>query len=265
MKILDCESSKSIDNSLESIIGVPIKRIEEFLINFDCEKMYDDEKYTVDDNIGDIVANEISISFGVKCDYDASCWFHITRAFDKDDFKFGIFPLGKIIDTIWKNLFNLVAGDFNKKQFDDFRIMMESKSFKCRNADLYQLKLNNEIGQGPYAMLIKEFAFPDSHSNNIDYIDLPEIVRDICICFDRKYDYRLLDRYLKNTKKYIIKFKSDRHDSFALGSALMHKYRLLNKMPKESYPVCCFNGKGNAIPSDDILKIEEAAIRYPLL
>ena len=70
-----------------------------------------------------------------------------------------------------------------------------------------------------------------------------------------------MERYLSNTKKYIIKFSSNEHDSFELGSALIHKYRLLNGMPKESYPVCCFSGKGKAVPPIDIMKIEDAMTR----
>ena len=154
-----------------------------------------------------------------------------------------------------------MAKDFAREQWDEFRAMVENGSSDCWNASLYKLKLDNEIGQGPFAMLIKELAFPDHHPNNIDYIDLPEIVRDICECFDRDYKYNLLDLYLASTKKYIIKFKSNDHESFDLGSALIHKYRLLNGMPKESYPVCCFSGKGESVPSKDILKIEEVATR----
>jgi hypothetical protein len=259
MRVLDCESIDSIDKSLELITGIPIDKIEDFLIDLDCENMY--RKYTVDDDIRDIIAKEVSVYFDVKCDFDETCWFHITRAFSKEDFNRGLLPLSKIIDKIWKDLFNLVAKDFSWEQWDEFRAMVESGSSNCWNAYLYNLKLNKEIGQGPFAMLIKELAFPDHHPNNIDYIDLPEIVRDICECFDKKYKYNLLDLYLANTKKYIIKFKSNDHESFDFGSALIHKYRLLNGMPRESYPVCCFSGQGEPVPPKDILKIEEAATR----
>ncbi len=260
-KVLDCESSESLDKSLESILELPINKIERFLIKFDCENVY--KKYTVDDDIREIIAKEASIYFDAKCDFNETCWFHITRAFNKNDFRSGIRPLSEIIDKIWKDLLNLVIEDFTEEVWNGFREVMENNSLDCWNAYLYQLKLNDEIGQGPFAMLIKELAFPDHHSNNIDYIDLPEIVRDICCCFDKKYKYNLLERYMTNTNKYIIKFRSNGHDSFDFGSALIHKYRLFNGMPKESYPVCCFDGKGKAVSSTDILKIEEAVIRPP--
>ena len=35
MKLLDCESSESLDKSLELILGVPINEINGFLIEFD--------------------------------------------------------------------------------------------------------------------------------------------------------------------------------------------------------------------------------------
>lgn len=164
MKILDCESNESIDKSLESIIGVPINKIEKFLTDFDCEDIY--KKYTFDDDIREIIAKEISIYFKVKCDFDATCWFHITRAFAKNDFKSGILPLSKIIDKIWEDLFKLTLNDFTELEWIEFRNQMENASLDCRHADLYKLKLNNEVGQGPFAILIKELAFPDNHLNN---------------------------------------------------------------------------------------------------
>jgi hypothetical protein len=105
-KVLDCESIESIDKSLRSILEIPINKIEKFLIKFDCENIY--KKYTVDDDIRHIMAKEISIHFDAKCDFDETCWFHITRAFNKNDFVSGILPLSEIIDKIWKDLFYLV-------------------------------------------------------------------------------------------------------------------------------------------------------------
>ncbi len=139
--------------SAECGLELPINKIERFLIKFDCENVY--KKYTVDDDIREIIAKEASIYFDAKCDFNETCWFHITRAFNKNDFRSGIRPLSEIIDKIWKDLLNLVIEDFTEEVWNGFREVMENNSLDCWNAYLYQLKLNDEIGQGPFAMLIK--------------------------------------------------------------------------------------------------------------
>lgn len=158
----------------------------------------------------------------------------------------------EIIDKIWKDLWGLVQEDYTEIQWNEFRKGIENNSLNCWNAHLYKLKLNKEIGQGPFAILLKDHFFSKRKVTDRDYHELPEIIRDICCCFDEIYQYNLLDRYLTNTKEYIIKFRTDKHNLFALGSALSHKYGSLKGLPIESYPSCTFSGKGKAVPEVDI-------------
>lgn len=257
-KVLDCESIESIDHSLESILGVPISEIEDFLINFDFDNAY--EKYSTDEEFEHmeyIIVKEISNYFDITCDFNRTNWFHITRAFDKKDFKKGIHPLNKIIDKIWKDLFNLVNEQFTELEWMEFRKMMDGDSLDCWKSHVYKSKFGEYVSPGPFALLIRDHAFSKRNSIDADYHDLPEVIRDICDCFDKKYDYDLLSRYLSNTKKYIIKFTSNKHDVFDLGAALLHKYVKLNGRQTASNPRGIFNGKGATIPPEDILRIDD--------
>lgn len=258
MKLLDCESSESLDKSLELILGVPINEINDFLIKFDLDKAY---AQLGQDELENYLVKHISKHFDVECNFDGTCWFHVTRAFDRSGLELGISELGilpsdRVLDKIWDDLFTLVKGDFSNKKWADFRERLESDVMDSLNAYNYNLRLNADMDKGPMAILIGESIFSKREYVNEDYFDLPEIIRDISRCFYEEFEYDLLVKYLKNTKKYTIKFKTEQHDEFDLGCAILYKYMLINNID-EPYLWSTFSGHGKSISPKDIIKIDE--------
>lgn len=268
-KTLDCESLESLDESLKLILRVPINELNDFLMKFDLDEAYAQRGFNGDKET--LLVEAVSTHFNLKCNLDGTCWFHVTRAFDKKDLELGIFELGilpsdQILDKIWNDLFTLVKEDFSKKEWIHFRERLESKSLRGQSAHIYNLKLEKDYDKGPMALLIGETIFSKREDINEDYLDLPELIRDIGRCFYEEFEYDLLSKYLKSTKKYMIKFKTDQPDDFTdefkLGVAMYYKYRSMKGIDELYWDkYTSFSGHGKSIPPKDIIKIEDISDR----
>ncbi|AWI03207.1 hypothetical protein [Clostridium drakei] len=50
-------------------------------------------------------------------------------------------------------------------------------------------------------MVVKDAAFSSEEIGNHDYLKIPEIVEDICVCFEKIYGINL---YISNSKSMIV-------------------------------------------------------------
>jgi len=179
------------------------------------------------------------------------------KTFDKNDFDSGILPLNQIIDKIWDDLFKLLETDFSKEQWSSFREKLDNGLLNCWDEFVYSIKIKDDYDQGPYALLIGETFVLQREMVGEDYFDIPEIIRDICRCFDEIHEYNLLEKYIINTKKYMIKFKSNQHDISDLGYAIKYKHDLIKGVLENPYVDNSFSGNGRPILPTDIIKIRE--------
>lgn len=254
MRIIDCECADSIYQSLEDITGIPLKELNAFFSCFDIEEYYDkhqDCPFTGDDLMFEIIRNRYKEPFPI----DVTCWFHLTRTFISNEFEEGILTLNEGIDLIWEFLFYLLKEEFSKDHWVNFRKRVETD---LRNdfADMYRLKINSPIAGGPFAILNKELAFRTKKIGYHDYLKAPEIVEDICICFEQTYGYDLLREYIRNTKSCIVKFKVSGGKPDLIGPALLYLYNLFHRRKMSTYCDRCFIGNGRRIPHESILKVE---------
>jgi len=256
MSVLDCESIESLEYSLESIFNIPISDIKRFLSDLDITRL--ESKIILDFNcIETVLLDEMVTKFKIQPSFDTTCWFHLTRTSRPEDFKKGIYPLDDIINTIWNDLYSYLCDDLTEQQWLKFRGAFENGKLRAECQDsylLYELKMGG-VGQGPFAVLIRDVSLIQTGHDNFDYLDVPEIIRDICNCYEKIYNIDLLTKYKHNTKKYAIKFKSDIHDVYHLGFAILYFYKTLHKIDIGPYDNCFFGGNGTKIISENILKI----------
>lgn len=241
-------------NSLATITSIPVEKIKTFLSDFDMDNYYTTHQcpYPGDN----VLLTRFKSKYDTSCNFDATCWFHGTRTSKSNKFERGIFPLKEIIDEIWDFLFSLLDNEFTEKDWADFRKGLES-DLECQHSRSYRLKTKHSFHWGPYAYLIKDILIKAEDITILhDYLKTSEIVEDICLCFKDCYGYNLLERYNQNTKRCIVKFKSCKVDSRYIGDVLWYLYKFLHKEEIGDECGTSFDGKGNKIPKEDILKVE---------
>ncbi|HEV7395060.1 MAG TPA: hypothetical protein VGN86_01010 [Pyrinomonadaceae bacterium] len=201
MRILDCETPESILNSLSSVIGTDKNRIQDLLFQFDIDKYFHSNPQS---NLcsEDLLLSVIAPS-AKSLTYDATCWFHLTRAGSASNSEQGILPLGMQVDSIWDSLFDLLEGSFPNGKWNDFRHSIETDC-SHHSANIYRLKTTKQHLWGPYAILIQGMAFDSKAHGNHDYLRIPEIIDDICTCFQDYSGINLREVYVQKTRPCII-------------------------------------------------------------
>jgi hypothetical protein len=106
MKILDCETSDSIYESMEEVSGIKRARLEAV---FDACDFYDNESDELEHSHMQRLFSEISKVAGCSLTYDGACWFHLTRAVAGNRFESGLLPLGPALDLMWDFLGSLAV------------------------------------------------------------------------------------------------------------------------------------------------------------
>jgi hypothetical protein len=250
MKILDCESIKSTYASLETILGVRDSDLHGLFESLDVRC----EQADYEENPPAFLLSYVQQRTCCKTEYDATCWFHVTRVQRNNTFEDGILPLGKIVPRIWGFLFELTYGQLTPEQWTGLQTSIWSSNFD--SADLYRTKLlSPEIHGGPYAFLIRDIAFVRK-SYYVDYLAIPEIVEDICLYCEHVFKVNLKQRYINNTTPSIIKFLDQKAKAQTLGTALLYAYEKRCDLELSDWCTHSFSGKGRPISKDRILKVE---------
>ena len=251
-KILDCESPDSAYVSVEQILGLNRSQLDELFTEIDLDSIYTTDSHP------DIPADTYLFCEVMKCsrldgEYQDDCWFHLTRTLESNRFDNGILPLGHCIDSIWEFLYSLIDRQISRQQWEQFRASLSKRG--GHYAYLYNMKVNLPQYWGPYAILVKDIAFKAKEVGAHDYFRVPEIVEDVCICFGETFRVSLLDAFRSSTRPCIVKFTAPYRDD-ALKKALYYLYHVQREETLHIECSTCFDGKGNPIPADKILKVE---------
>jgi hypothetical protein len=253
MKVLDCESFDTTLISLEKITSIERGSIFEFLYDFDLEDFYRrNPLYETGDKI---LLSKFRKCFDPGLAYDQSNWFHLTRIYETEDFDNGILPLFDVVENKWDKLYNLVSELIPENEWIKFRINME-KGLIGPHSSLYKFRTSNNMFEGPYAISIRDTAFKCDEIRHHNYLNVPEIIKDICYCFELNYDYDLLDIYTQKSSPCIVKFRSDFSDTDLLGQVLLYMHHTIHNKRFNSHCKTNYNAHGCRIPPEDIIKVE---------
>jgi hypothetical protein len=250
---LDCENFHSSIKCLADAHAATISDVEAFLYALDLDERYQASNISAPGV--EYLASLFQSHFGHPIHtWDNICWFHLTRVPANTDFAEGILPLRLALDAIWRTVIS-VQDDSRK------RAILESLRDTGVPDHQYKLKAGVALHDGPHAMLVRESAFHSGAMGNHDYLQMPEIIEDICNGYERHTGERIVDRVANALKPCIVKFQDSEREGSGDDSDVMRVvlYYCWSKCRNEE--LCylantCFDARGRVIPRSAIHKIE---------
>ncbi|SFD51383.1 hypothetical protein SAMN04489722_11130 [Algibacter lectus] len=244
ISILDCENYESMLSSLASIFTTSGNDILSFLKSTDLNEIWKKslkEKYA-NEYLFDEFLNEFKIN---ESKIIKAYWFHNTRVLKGSEFKEGILPLSIAINKI-ETLINEIIK----------KIQIPINNNSLLGCSVIQNKLNSKTNQGPWAFLIRDFAFEKADGIH-DYLKSPELIEDI-IYFKYPEKYDLIFREFQNTTvKCIIKFKTEKEfHPQRLLYVINYLYNKINDKKMDWRSNANFSNNGKIISPEMILKID---------
>lgn len=253
MKMLDCHTIDSTYRSLEQILGTSRGRLEALFGGLDIEAFYQANPHRAEP-ADQLVFRLVTERLRTTPQCDRVCWFHLTRTSTDARFDRGVEPLGQQLDALWNLLRSVSRLELSAAVWRRFRKSLRSET--SHSAYLYNLKTKDQLHWGPYAVLVRALAFRPKDFFSHDYLGAPEIVEDICACFEARYGHDLLADFQSATTPCIVKFWSDQPRPDCVETAVYYVYC---NFRRESYSLecnTCFDGHGQPIPPERILSIE---------
>jgi len=255
MKVLDCESTESMYDSLEKILGVNRGELQSIFNEIDLEQFYQSNPHHPEPP-SELLLSAVKSRFSPMLAYDQACWFHATRIWENNKFEEGIQPLPRQLEYIWPFL-QVISEAIPQERWDYLRRAIADD--QSEGAKRYNLFRNDKQFWGPFAYLVREHAFLRDPTF-VDPFKCPEIVEDICAFFGEHDTFDLLGAFRRNTKPCVVKFIHDKTDSSYLSTALLCLY--MTHRRQEHYIQCNagFSGEGIAVRKENILKIDWVSV-----
>lgn len=250
MVVLDCESLDSTYESVQSVFGLTRQAIEHVFASLDVEKFYSENRgYPYD--APHLLFEKIKAEASCHIQFDAVCWFHLSRVPSPLSFENGILPLGEQVEAIWDLLRKIVGKRSSDSEWAEFRQEMGDS----HSAFLYRMKLNDPDHWGPYGMLVRDVAFSQTNLGS-HYLTIPEIIEDISLCFADQFGFDLRSEYIQNSQPCIVKFIDENPHPRCLPPALYYLYSTFQGETLSLSCNTCFDGGGKRVGPQQILRIE---------
>ncbi len=182
-------------------------------------------------------------------------WFHLTRSCEPESFRGGIKPLGQVIDSMWLALEPYALKHVSKSQWAEFRDHVDRRH-DAYHADLYRKKCRESFHWGPYGILVRESAFCAEALCNHDYLRVPEIIEDICICFRHSFAADLYSAYRKVAVPVIVKFWAPGLPDHALDAALAYLWLHRRREAPSFASNTCFDAGGAVVGPEQVIAVE---------
>jgi hypothetical protein len=266
LKVIDCETTLTLKNTLERITGVSIIETLKFLEHFPMKDYFPDDPcmQSYPDTQDKLLLKCFKENFKVSFEIDITNWFHLTRVKSSDVFENGIIPLNLIVEEIWAFLQSLSG--ISVREWEAFRILVETNKSNTggnivHSASQYISKINKTFSAGPHGILIKDNAFKASELRRHDYLKIPEIVQDICRCYS-EYSYGYSDnkvleiKYVEVTKPYIVKFRHIGGQSCHIGNMLLYLYSTIHNEQIDHNCDADYNAMNSIVKPENIIYVE---------
>lgn len=248
MAVLDCESYDSALRSIRDIYGVSDPVVAEYLQYVGLEEEY--ERNRISQDCDDHLKSIFEAEFGPPTEpLESVCWFHLTRVPKGTSFREGILPLGMALDKVWQT----IAASIPTKKRRNLEKMRRSgvRDFQ------YTLKVGDKLHWGPYAMLVRESAFQASALGKHDYLDLPEIVEDICNEYLAEFCEDIREEVSAALTRCIVKFESRNANSYELvAPAFLYCWCETNSQEFNPLANTCYSASGEAVAFKAIRKVD---------
>jgi hypothetical protein len=246
---IDCESYESALASISKIYSASRDNVENYLSHFDLEAEYEAHKAEMDGN--DLLQLKFDQKFGTpRHPVDGISWFHLTRTLEGTRFSEGILPLGAALPKLWDMLASILKTMKKKQRLQELRTK-GVPNFQ------FNLKTPQKLLHGPYAMLVRESAFKAAEIGNHDYLELPEIIEDICLGYQEKFKESIQGEIMAALSPCIVKFEDKSGTQGDVMKPVLHYCLCKARNEKlHLHANTCFDGGCAAVPFESIEKIE---------
>ncbi len=256
---LDCSSYESALETAAAGLGLQPGTLRDELIAFDPSALPERlrRQYPCRDllalHVGGATPHELPV-------LEAITWFHATRVPHGVDFSDGILPLKLVeerIHSFMNDLFMRVKSEPRYKNVELHR----SEHGGRNNANRMMTPGGD---QGPFAHLVRAAIFQSKTLGDHDYLVFPESMENCYLAWRGDFGESLRAAFLEVTEPCIVVFQmpgAKRPD--VLGAALMYLHYMSRGM--EFIPACntCFDGEGEPVPPNAIIRIERGADLAP--
>jgi len=227
--ILDCESLDSALGSLAWSYEATSNEVVAFLKNVDPETV----------PLPELVRSEFG---NQKRMWESVYWFHLTRVPPGTDFDEGILPLHLALSKIWDAIIGAVRTPKAKRNLKRLR----EEGVPNR---LYKMKVVDPLHAGPYAMLVREAAFHAAEMGNHDYLEVPEIIEDICDGYEKRFGHSILSEVTAALQACIVKFEAVDQGGPDLALIVFNYcWCMIHDVELSIYSNTCYDARDTIIP-----------------
>lgn len=246
--LFDCESVESTYESIRAVAGISREELVRRFVADDLDARYGREAQDIPWD--EFLYREV-LGDAVYPSARGTCWFHLTRAFRGQTFEAGLLPLHEALNEIWTRL-----GALQPTVVQSDWVQFRSNMGSSHNAHLYRMKAQDHerVHSGPYAFPVLDVAF-GMNGNCDHYLRAPEIVEDIILAFRDVRGVDMMPAYLDASQPCIVKFWDPEFKAYTLRDALCYLYAV-HRGEDEAPNFGCFDGKGRAVPSSRILRLD---------
>lgn len=185
--------------------------------------------------------------------FSASTYFHGTRLADPRTVKqVGLLALPEAVENVWATLGGLA--EVSESDWADFRRFVETDG-GGDDAQMYRLRMSDALHHGPNGFLIREMLLNPLDTDH-DYLATPEIVEDICRCFEEQFAVDLLSVFVKATTPWEVKFQTSNVSESHVRAAFIYVFSKVSNTPLGRDLAGGWDGQGQSIPAEDILQVD---------
>lgn len=236
MMILNCRTPEDALQSVADILSIPKETIAWDLDFVDFEKQYEDSGAWREYDFGEFLFRYFISTYSVCTQVlriDRVYWFHLSRTLTPDCFAEGIYPLDQALEKIHMGMM---------KRFGTLGVPVWEETHFTHDKER----------QGPFAMLVREIAFRASQVSNHDYLEIPEYIED-------HFSEEVVREFKQQAVPVVAQFfaEPDRPVETYLKRVFEYLYCCYQK--KDFWiGGCntCYDGKGTAVPAEQMISIE---------
>ena len=229
--------------------------IGDVVTSHDCTA-YSNDQPTDHRPLREVLSELVSDRGGQIARPDVVHWLHGTRVISPDTFlTHGLQSLQQRIELIWEDLFRLAEGWLNRREWQKFRMHVETTDASMSSVR-YRLRLNNAADGGPHAVLIRDAIVKHERFGGVDYLSAPETIQDLCESFKTHHHRDLLSKFQAESVPCIVKIHDPRPSGNLVGVALSY---LWCSFHGEHCGTCniCYEAHGILIPPSSIVEIQK--------
>lgn len=251
-----CSSPSTACSTLQSWFQCTELEIKKFL-SINWMRIYEQTGQIFDVDFEDYLYKGALKRFTPTQNVSRIHWFHGTRSANPFSFeKRGIIPLNQILPELQQALDKLA---------EEHNIPQATKISKNHghHAFLMSIKKQNNVDQGPCAMLNLEAVTNAAQYDCHDYVDMPEIIEDYAYVKYGDRAEKLLSIYRKVTSPVVVEFWCKPEDINCpklcriISTVLLYLYAVMHKNEDAPWPCSniCYSGCGNTVNASQILKV----------